>query len=71
MSSINLQFGFNVPRKIIYDAFVDQMYLTNNEGKLCSILVQKQKSRTEKVVISRFLTEGYLVNFWLFVLENI
>lgn len=30
MSSINLEFGFNVPRKVIYDAFVDQMYLTFN-----------------------------------------
>jgi hypothetical protein len=33
MTSLNLEFAFNVPRQLIYEALVDQMYLSYNLGK--------------------------------------
>lgn len=53
MTSINLEFGFNVPRKVIYDAFVDQMYFIDNQGKLFNTPEQKLKSKMEKGAASQ------------------
>lgn len=53
MTSINLEFGFNVPRKVIYDAFVDQMYFIDNQGKLFNTPEQKLKSKMEKGAVSQ------------------
>lgn len=71
MSSINLEFGFNVPRKVIYDAFVDQMYLTFNEGKLSSTQEQKHKFKMGKEAIFQFSMAESLANSWPSALESI
>lgn len=54
MSTINLEFGFNVPRQLIYEALTDQMYSLSHLGKLCNILAQKLEYRINKVDNSSF-----------------
>lgn len=57
MSNLQLEYGFNVPRHVIYETFVDQMYLPPNQGKLCSTLGLKPKFRMLKEVVSPCLME--------------
>jgi len=40
MTTLNLEFGFNVPRQLIYEALTDQKYTYTYSVKLCSILDQ-------------------------------
>lgn len=58
MSSITLQFGFNVPRKVIYDAFVDTMYFLSYLGKSLSTRGPKLKCIIAKVVVSPYWMAG-------------
>ena len=54
MSTINLEFGFNVPRQLIYEALTDQMYFFIHLGKSCNTLEQKLEYRIKKADSSSF-----------------
>ena len=71
MSNLQIEYGFNVPRNVIYEAFVDQMYFLPYQGKLCSTLGLKPKFRTQKEALFQCLMAKLSANSLLSDLTSI
>ena len=63
MTSINMEFGFNVPKSVIYEALTHPMYFLIYSGKSCSTPDRRPKSNPKKEDNSSFWMEGFRADF--------
>lgn len=58
MTSLNMEFGFNVPKAVIYEALTHPLYFFMDSAKSCSTLGLRRRSNPRREGNSSFWMEG-------------